>query len=257
MSRVSSARERIKANTEVDGDHNSNWAISYGDMITLLLAFFVLFFNLDSDSYKMKLVESQLVEAFNGFKEPPNRKPDMVWGNTNKLDQHEPMFDRKMDEIPEIETKLQGDKLLIEFPGISFFETAQYSLTPKGDQILQKFAEIFRPYLKDMRIIVRGYTDNRRVKWRKGLSFRDNLELSSYRSLSAIRSLSKKGIPLHLMRIGGYGETDKAKAISKKEALKYDRKIVLVVEPLDSTERNFPKIFRKTDKISKEVKSDS
>ena len=224
-----------------DGDHNSNWAISYGDMITLLLAFFVLFFNIESDSFKMKLFQKQISEVFgSGQIDEPDRKPDMVWGNSEKAEEMHPAFDRKMKEIPQIETKLRGDKLLVEFPNVSFFHTAQFQLTSEGEEVLVKFADVFRPYLVNMRLVVRGYTDNRPVKAKGNRKFKDNLELSSLRSLSAIRTLHKKGIPLHLMRIGGYGETDKGEEISGSDLLKYDRKIVLVVEPLDTTERNFP-----------------
>ena len=103
---------------------------------------------------------------------------------------------------------------------------------------LIQLAEKFGKFGRYIYYAVRG-EDNRPVK--ASHDFQDNLELSSKRSLSAIRVLNKAGVPFDMMRIGGYGETDKNKVITEKDRRKYDRKIVLVVEPLDSTERGFPK----------------
>lgn len=225
--------KKFRETQSPNGDHNSNWAISYGDMITLLLTFFVLFFHIGSDSFHLKMVEKEINETFSP---PTEKKPDMTWGKVDQARTPSSVFSQTQ-KIEEIKTTAMGDKLIVEFPNVSFFATAQYELTADGQRVLEKFANVFKNKVADMRLIVRGYTDNRPVK-RAGV-FKDNLELSMFRSISAIRVLSEKGIPLHLMRSGGYGETDKAQEITKEDQIKYDRKIVLVLEPLDQTERGW------------------
>lgn len=241
--------KKLREQQSPEGDHNSNWAISYGDMITLLLAFFVLFFHVGSDSYHVKMIEKVINEAFS----PPQEKaPDMTWG---KQDSREPatVFSQT-DKSQDIKTTAMGDKLIVEFPNVSFFNTARYELTDEGKSILEKFARTFHDKVKDMRLIVRGYTDNRPVKNPAG-TFKDNLELSVFRALSAVRVLNHQGIPLHLMRTGGYGETDKAREITAEDQLKLDRKIVLVLEPLDQTERGFAQTTKPEE--GKETKDDT
>ncbi|MEZ4873775.1 MAG: OmpA family protein [Bdellovibrionales bacterium] len=139
--------------------------------------------------------------------------------------------------LPEVSTEIQGNKMIIQFPQVSFFNSAQFTLTDDGDKALRRFANVFKSVNGRLRLVVRGYTDNRPV--RAGNPYKDNLELSALRAISALRSLNANGIPFHLMRIGGYGESDKSKEITEKELQKYDRKVVLVVEPLDQTERGF------------------
>lgn len=240
--------KRIREQQSPEGDHNSNWAISYGDMITLLLAFFVLFFHVGSDSFHVKMIEKAINEAFS----PPQEKaPDMTWGQQDSRDPAS-VFTHT-DKSHEIKTTAMGDKLIVEFPNISFFGTAKYELTEEGKVVLEKFARTFQNKIKDMRLIVRGYTDNRPVK--SPGHFKDNLELSVFRALSAVRVLNGQGIPLHLMRTGGYGETDKAQEITAEDQLKFDRKIVLVLEPLDQTERGFATVT--TPEEGKETKDET
>lgn len=232
-----------RAMNSPEGDHNSNWAISYGDMITLLLAFFVLFFSLGSENKEVEIFESMVQEEFG---EDQQQKADVSWGRVESKSKSvgktqgnsgSPAKEGDQVSMPAIKTTIQGNKLLVEFPQVSFFETAQTTLTPEGLEVLGRFAEKFKNFSGTMRLIVRGYTDNRPVKASSLFRFQDNLELSALRAISALRELNGKGIPFHRMRIGGYGEADKSQELSAKDLLRYDRKIVLVVEPLDKTER--------------------
>ncbi len=227
-----------------EGDHSGNWAISYGDMITLLLTFFVLFFNVNVQSAsKVEFLQEDLKKDFTTTDEKARKPSSTDTSGSAELGQDEfpQIVDRRLEKLPFIDTKIEGDKLLVEFPGVSFFSSGGFALTSEGESVLKRFALTFKKYTGEMRLIVRGYTDNRPVKSMSNRLYRDNLELSSLRSIAAIRTLSNEEVPLELLRIGGYGETDKSAKISGNDILKYDRKIVLVVEPLDSTERGHRK----------------
>ncbi|MCB0348380.1 MAG: OmpA family protein [Bdellovibrionales bacterium] len=245
--KTSSRYDNFKNNQRIrsgEGDHSGNWAISYGDMITLLLTFFVLFFNINVQrASKVEFLQEDLKKDFTTT-DTAKRKPSNTDANGSLelgQDQFPQIVDRRLEKLPFIDTKIEGDKLLVEFPGISFFSSGEFALTREGENVLKKFAQTFKKYTGEMRLIVRGYTDNRPVKSLSHRFYKDNLELSSLRSVAAIRALNKEEVPLELLRIGGYGETDKSAKISDADILKYDRKIVLVVEPLDSTERGHRK----------------
>lgn len=220
-----------------EGDHNSNWAISYGDMVTLLLAFFVLFFSVSKTTHEIKIVDEALKKEFNVMTWP---KPDATWGKQNRFPTSE-MTD--FEGVRGLKTTAQGNKLIVEFPMVSFFSAGSYDVSPEGAEMLKKFGVVLNKFTGKIRVVVRGYTDNKPVKARANSLFKDNLELSALRAIAALRVLNKEGIPYHLLRIGGYGETDKGKTLSAEEVRKYDRKIVLVIEPLDNTERGQDSIY--------------
>ena len=106
---------------------------------------------------------------------------------------------------------------LQRFPKVSFFNSAEFVLTNEGKGALERFASVFKTVRGRLRLVVRGYTDNRPVK--SGKVYKDNMELSALWAISALRALNGNGVPYHLMRIGGYGETDKSK---KEEYVTYD-----------------------------------
>ncbi len=240
-SRLSQKFLRQRSSHSPEGDHNSNWAISYGDMITLLLAFFVLFFSIDKGQKDIELLGKIVDKEMNKEVEESmsKAKADVSWGVKSAENNESATYagiQSQMKDAFKVKTSVLGNRLIIEFPTTSFFQTAEFQLTDQGRDSLAQFAGIFKRFTGSMRLIVRGYTDNRPV--RSGSArFSDNLELSALRAISALRVLSEFGVPFDLMRIGGYGETDKGNKLSESEKLAYDRKIVLVVEPLDATER--------------------
>lgn len=239
--------KKLREKQAPEGDHNSNWAISYGDMVTLLLAFFVLFFSVSKTSHEIKIVDEALKKEFNVTSWP---KPDSTWGAQNRFPTSE-MTD--FEGLKGLKTSAQGNKLIVEFPMISFFNVGSYDVTSEGQDMLKKFGTVLNKFTGKMRIVVRGYTDNKPVKVVAGKAYKDNLELSALRAIAALRVLNKEGIPYHLLRIGGYGETDKGKTLSDKEVMKYDRKIVLVIEPLDNTERGTDSIYTAPEKKKEEI----
>jgi flagellar motor protein MotB len=126
-----------------------------------------------------------------------------------------------------------GDKIVIKFPNISFFNTASTELTDSGVDAIDKFGKIFMPFVGQSKLNIIGFSDNRPVK--SGYRFKDNLELSVLRAVSVQRNLERMGIPLSHTRLAGYGVKDKLleeeKPKSKSEMLALSRKVVLVIEP--------------------------
>jgi flagellar motor protein MotB len=131
------------------------------------------------------------------------------------------------------------DKVLLEFPGVSFFNSSQVDLTKDGRESLTQFAKLFVPYSGNFFVSIRAFADNRQVL-QGVLRFKDNLELSALRSIAAMRVLQSAGIPIDRIRTGGYGElvvtADElarlpASIRPAQGSLALARKVVLVIEP--------------------------
>ena len=262
-------RKIAKTEELMSTESEGSWAISYGDMITLLLTFFILFFSTDKSKPEQK--EKQETVKKTEEKAVSPTKEDRAFEElslvlTGKALQTLKTPDRNISSIPSTESvkdfknasvktaesgnlsiKLYqiGGQLIIEFPGVSFFEFGQTELTPSALEALNKFSETFKNFEGKFVVGIRAFTDDRPVRWGKLSRYRDNWELSALRAISTMHHLNERGIPLPLLRIGGYGEVNATsnqllgatedQSVGIGNAL--DRKVVLVLELKPNTEQ--------------------
>jgi len=137
-----------------------------------------------------------------------------------------------------IKVSQQGEKLVVSFGTTSFFQSGGTELSAKGAALLRRFTERYLPYASSYRLAIKAFTDSRPVSFRGGRRFRDNLELSALRSISAMRELQRAGLPLVKMELAGAGELramaqtlPAASALTKTELDALSRTVVLVVSP--------------------------
>lgn len=216
----------------------NSWEISYGDMITLLLAFFVMFFNIKSETVNMKLIKKDLDKYFANKKE--GREPTSDQGSADNHGPQKanlPIISSQVQNSLKVKSNIFGQNILIDFPGIEFFKSGKVDLTPEGKVALKEFTNAVSNHLGSFRLVVRGYTDLTPLKHSK---YKDNLELSAARSISAIRYMSTNGIATHYMRIAGYGETDGSR--EQEVTPSSQRKIAIVLEPLEHAEKADAKV---------------
>lgn len=234
-------------------DDDGSWAVSYGDMITLLLAFFILFFSVDSGEVNKHKLLTILVDRLSEqhvqkkdepqiFGASPQRKiGEKIAETINKP--KESIFNhditikgdsKKVGSLEKAKITKVGTKIYVEFPNVSFFNSGKTEVLQGAKLILKEFTNVYVPFAGTHILNILGYTDPRPIKTSKR-RFKDNLELSVMRSLAAQRFMSESGIPLNVMRIGGHGVfQDDLKLIEdeneRMKAYDYSRKIVLVIE---------------------------
>lgn len=250
-------RRREAESAEVDTE--GSWAISYGDMITLLLTFFILFFSTDPQKDRMAAIEKSLLmrlsegsranaaETAGGdgaSRAPSSEASGGAPGDAKVQAASTP----GVDQLPLSHAKVHKieDRLMIEFPEISFFDLGKVELTKQGQLELQNFVSKYLPFAGTYQLSIRAFTDTKKVMKLPNRRFTDNLELSALRAIAAMRTLQAAGIPLNRMRIGGYGELHQTAqdlaqvrrdpAAEPRPSIERDlfalsRKVVLVVEP--------------------------
>lgn len=234
-----------------DIDSEGTWAISYGDMVTLLLCFFILFFTVDQKKDRQKSIQEAIYQVFlqpNSALASEGTKSQVSLGTSgeNGID---------ADIIKELSGKAHqvGNKILIEFPQVSFFDSGKTELTIKGKAALKLFVEKYLPYTGSNTLSIRAFTDERKVLRAPNRKFEDNLELSTLRALSTMRKLQAYGLPLAKMRVGGFGELRLVASVLEKPVesvaiintksenqvtnqvtkknFEMARKVILVIEP--------------------------
>lgn len=221
-------------------DTEGSWAVSYGDMVTLLLTFFIIFFSTDPKQGTKQRVELKvsLIEALKNKNQGGSEK-----GNSTKVnigDKQEEGIDKEALKKLNGIAHDKGNHIIIEFPFVSFFNSGKIELTNEGARALENFVKVYMPYAGNYNIGIRAFADKRAVKNIKTRKFSDNLELSALRSIATMRVLQKAGIPLARLKTGGYGELIlTAKELEEvpldkrgpSSELDLARKIVLVIEP--------------------------
>ena len=218
---------------EEEADSEGTWALSYGDMITLLLSFFVIFFTTDPKQEKLEKMNRHLTFQLENLV-PAVMPLSSETGQGPKV---------KMPLIPSLNMRAHevGESIVVTFQATSFYNSGAIVLTAQGEKLLKDFAEKYLPYAGNYRLAIKGFTDKRKVVKRRNTfkKYDDNLELSVLRSVSAMRVLRQAGVPLNRMEIAGAGELElidrvlpRKEGLTEKELNSYSRTIVMVIQPV-------------------------
>ncbi len=211
-------------------DDDSNWLVSYADMMTLLCGFFIMLFSMAKlDEAKYDSFKAEVSKHFGGRYESPPKE----------LARYLEQFTRNLDVAQGVEIKADALGVSISFESTVFFETLSAEITEQGRKVLETFingiSDEQKLKSKLYRIVIEGHTDGRPVT--AGL-YPSNWELSSARSARVARLFIEKGYrPQNLVAVG-YADTH-PKVVERSpsgtwsgDALKANRRVVLrILEP--------------------------
>jgi flagellar motor protein MotB len=200
----------------VETGENMMWAVSYSDLLMVLLSFFVLFFSYGEKEKETKDSITKMVRRFETVTAPvdgtattvakapataPAPKAEPV---TEKLTLSQQLL--KVLPSDRIQSNLDGDSIILRF-GLNAYAPGQVRPPTAIQPQLNQLANILKPYLDEVDIVVVGHADTQKVRrYRK--RFSDNLEVSLARSVRAVRYLENLGIPLTKMRSLGTGDQE-------------------------------------------------
>ncbi|AET57623.1 ompa/motb domain protein [Paenibacillus terrae HPL-003] len=229
------------------GDHRDRWMITYADLITLLLIFFVVMYAMSSlDAKKYEVVVQSLQDTFHKgdsileqgsgitgtadvhtSKNPPTTKQpssDNKAAGSTKLTEREQAFRKQEEELQNLmgvieqyisDNKLQDQIFVADQPrGIVItlndrflFDQGRAALKQGSANTLSKLASLFRD-LKTP-ISIEGHTDNIPfTRSSNSSTYKDNWELSGARALSVLRFfLDREGLSPTEFQYAGYADT--------------------------------------------------
>lgn len=193
------------------------WLLSYSDMVTLLLAFFVLFFTISQvDQAKFEMI----MKYFNKSQSMPLhvlKKKFEALIQAHQLEQS-------------VDVELTPDGLLVNFQDNLLFDSGKAELKAHSFPVLNALADILNsPDVAERKIQIEGHTDT--VPLAKNALYPTNWELSTARSSSVIRYLiNKKIIPKRFVAVG-YADTRlRQKETSENKGLSVNRRVSLLVK---------------------------
>lgn len=196
------------------------WIYTYGDMVTLLLCFFVLLFALsETNKEKFKAVAAS-------FRGGPPASPYMFTGAPSPMDALENTM-KKSDISAEVTDITVDDRgIAVSFSDTAMFAPGSAEPTKQGRDMVEKFARIL--YAIPNRVVIEGHTDNTAIKTK---IFPSNWELSAARAASIARLLEEFGVLSKRMEIAAYGMT-RPRVSNDSPALKQmNRRIDILIKP--------------------------
>lgn len=209
---------------EYEEDHTCEefsewWIYSYGDLVTLLLVFFILLW-----SY-CKVDDEKFKSVAESFKPVPPGSPFFLDGKEAVLE----------TVASKIETSEISDSafvtidprgVVVSFKDTVLFETGSAELKPAARKVLDKFL----PYIFGLpnKVVVEGHTDDQGIS---SLRFPSNWELSSARASAVARYFESEGVKGRRLRIIGYGQYRPRFRNDTPQKRALNRRIDIVIKP--------------------------
>lgn len=220
-------------------ENNERWLLTYSDLITLLLIFFILLYAISTtDTRKFQDLTGALQQAFNNGQfqlvtiggTPGN--PHTFSGTTpSSKDKKAKLVEQlkqalKMLGIPQtvvtVGTTQEG--LVISLAGNILFYPGGYDLLPSSDTLLQRIAQVLARIPNQVR--VEGNTDNQTVA---GAAADANWALSAMRAVSIVKLLHASGVAPGRLQAMGLGQYHPVASNSTPEGRAKNRHADIVI----------------------------
>lgn len=230
--------------------------VTFSDMTTLLLTFFVLLFTFAQiDLVKFRMVLGSIKEAFGvqrvtekGYFPTAENTPIQVFEH-QRLDSLIEMFYRQARIYRELQKAFQnvpGVEILVSERGIViraedkiFFDLGKADIKPEAYPFLDKMSEIIREF-PEYKVGIEGHTCDLPIH---NIRFPSNWELSAVRATTVLRYFVSKGIEPKRLKAIGYADT-KPLMPNTSEANRSKNRRVEFVFSVETEEQTFTREFR-------------
>lgn len=207
----------MKKRKEEEHENTERWLLTYSDLITLLMIFFVVMYalsNIDADKYK-KITASLSVAFGNGKSIIGNDDSVSIDENAAKIDT-QPVEENKLEEVKKevdsylkqngmsstVSTNIDDRGLVVSINDTVFFDSGSADIKPDSEKKLVDIAKILNQVGNYIR--VEGHTDNIPIS---NSRYHSNWQLSVDRAANVTELLiADAGIPPEKMSAVGYGE---------------------------------------------------
>ena len=222
------------------------WLGTYGDMITLMLCFFVMLYNpsevdvtqmatitqslqmqeTDTTSGGLSLSAGQLSDLGNNINSLPSLEKGKSLGMAKKKAVSLFAPDVKSNKIT-ITSDERG--LIITLRSDNFFEEGSADLNINDTrETLLRLADFFRSdELKGRRFRIEGHTDNTPVA--ENSKFPSNWELSATRAVNVLHYLADYGVRENDFSVAGYSDTRPKFSNDTAEGRAYNRRVDIII----------------------------
>jgi len=219
------------------------WLAAFGDLMSLLLCFFVLLLSMSSmdakkiseaigslsgamsvleggtktEISKQRIQESTPIESQDETSEMVNRVQEAA-GDANEM--------MEQSQGPAITVEEAQEGFVIELPAALLFKAGSATIENQDALLfLKRIALIIEELPNDMQVSVQGHTDD--VGPGRGSIFKDNWELSTARAISVLHELLLDGVEAKRISASGYAEFKPVATNATKTGREKNRRVEL------------------------------
>lgn len=239
-------------------DNSERWLLTYSDLITLLMIFFVVMYSMSNvDVAKYSQMSSSLQGVFAGSKymlgeggagqsqsgeevKVEQKIAEQAVKSISKTQQmqkdlHKYLQENKLQNGVEVQVEQRG--LIVSLKDSIFFESGKADIAPEHAEHILKMVDILNKLDSD--IAIEGHTDN--IPIHNSL-FASNWDLAAMRSINVINLLVKKGgLNPAKLAATSYGEYRPIASNASKEGRAQNRRINIVVLSSEFYKENLKK----------------
>ena len=253
--------------------NHERWIISYADLLTLLLAtFVVLYASSTRNRYKEQEVAQSFIQAFHGtppavLTQHPSGSHGVLQHHISPIPEATPRQSAARSKLPETMAKQLANDLkalqqlhlelsslfrpMIEKNQVSIsnapltvtikldasvlFASGQATLKPQALTLLSKVGAGLTKLPAGYRITVQGYTDNKPIST---VQFPSNWSLSAERAVAVVRLFIANGVSGNVLAAEGFGEFSPIASDNTHAGRALNRRVVVVIhapQPLNSS----------------------
>lgn len=183
------------------------WMITYADMTTLLLTFFILYYSiaamnvskfkgaiLGDESAGIGLLElMDSVDIKQSIQELTGLKSDNILTDINDV----------ANDHETLEIGINKAKIVVRVPGGTLFKSAAAALQKEGLPVLDEVIRVVKKYPR-YKVHIQGHTDDDPISTEQ---FPTNWELSAARATAVLRHFIDRGIEPQRLTATGYADT--------------------------------------------------
>lgn len=243
----------MRRKKRVETDNSNAWMATYGDLVTLLLCFFVLLFSFSEiDAQKFQAIIQSFqgsLGVLNGGETVEETPPKNIENDTNdneKNDNEEnDIIQKEMEDFKKLKQAIEEyanekglstnlkaeiteEGLLIRILDNVFFDSGKADIKPKAKEVVLYIGEALKKdEFVDKHIRIEGHTDTDIINTPK---FPSNWELSVLRATNVLRLLEEeKTIKSNRLSASGYGPTRPIAPNNSSENKAKNRRVDIVV----------------------------
>ena len=204
---------------EEENGEGMGWIVTFSDLVTLLLVFFVLLYSISSLNMEKFKSAMASIQVNLGEHMPPVALLQIMQHSDNSgqkisLEEITGLRSREQDLLSDlrefieerqlgqhIQLSLFEGKINLQIRGQVIFPSGQAALDPAAQPILDNIVDIIDTYA-EFKVNIKGHTDDIPISTPE---FPSNWELSSIRATKVLKYLIKGGIDPTRLTATGYG----------------------------------------------------